>query len=139
MVFIDTDLAISFLSNRKNSITKKAKIVMQHLFNQNLEINLTIFNYAELIRGAYISSKVAQNLRIVEEFIKRFKIVPFTNDAAGIYAKIYADLKKRGESIGDFDELISSIIISHEDVLYTRNIAHFRRVNLLKIKNWAEI
>ena len=139
MVFIDTDLAISFLSNTQNSISKKAKVIMQHLFNQNIEINFTIFNYAELIRGAYISSKVAQNLRIVEEFVKRFKIVPFTNDAAIIYAKIYADLKKRGESIGDFDELISSIIITHEDILYTRNIDHFRRVNLLKIKNWSEL
>ena len=139
MVFIDTDLAISFLSSKKDSISKKAKIVMQDLFNESAEIYFTIFNYAELIRGAYISSKVAQNLRIVEEFVKRFRIVPFTNDAAVIYAKIYADLKKKGESIGDFDELISSIVITNEDILYTRNLNHFKRVNLLKIKNWAEI
>ena len=138
MVFIDTDLAISFLSNKKTPITKKARIVMQHLFDENIEINFTIFNYAELIRGAYISSKVAQNLRIVEEFVKRFKIVPFTNDAAIIYAKIYADLKKRGESIGDFDELISSIVITNEDILFTRNIDHFKRINLLEYKNWTK-
>lgn len=139
MIFIDTDLAIGFLSNNENELNKKAKQVLNMLFETNDKIYLTIFNKAELIRGAYISSKVAHNLRIIEEFVKRFEIVDFKENSLQQYAKIYADLKKKGESIGDFDELIASIIYSYNGTLYTHNKDHFSRIQLLSIIDWARI
>ncbi|MHA1646305.1 MAG: type II toxin-antitoxin system VapC family toxin [Promethearchaeota archaeon] len=139
MVFIDSDLAISFLSRRKNKVNQKAKQIMQDLFENHKEIKITIFNQAELLRGAYISSKVALNIRILEEFLQRFTIIPFTNVMVSTYAKIYAELQIQGKKIGDFDELIASIVIANEDVLYTRNIKHFDKIKLLKIINWEKI
>ena len=111
---------------------------MDQLFKENSVIKLTIFNFAELYRGAFISSQVAHNLRIIEEFANRFSIVPFLKNDAIIYSKIYAELKQRGEIVGDFDELIASIVISNNDTLYTRNIDHFKRIKLLKFENWEE-
>ncbi len=138
MVFIDTDLAVCFLSSKKSTLNERAKTIMDQLFKENSVIKLTIFNFAELYRGAFISSQVPHNLRIIEEFANRFSIVPFLKNDAIIYSKIYAELKQRGEIVGDFDELIASIVISNDDTLYTRNIDHFKRIKLLKFENWEE-
>ncbi|MHA1746782.1 MAG: type II toxin-antitoxin system VapC family toxin [Promethearchaeota archaeon] len=139
MIFIDSDMAIAFLSRKHNARTRNAQALMEQIFQENKNIYLTIFNYAELLRGAYISSKVASNIRIVEEFSKRFTIIGFDHSAVKYYSQIYAELKQRGESIGDFDEIIASIVISNNGTLYTNNSCHFKRINLLKIKNWNDL
>ena len=136
MIFIDSDMAIAFLSRKKNDRTRNAQTQMEQIFQANKKVYLTIFNYAELLRGAYISSKVASNIRIMEEFSKRFTIIGFDHSAVKCYTQIYAELKQRGESIGDFDEIIASIVISNNGTLYTNNFNHFERITLLKIKNW---
>ena len=137
MIFIDTDLAISFLSKRKDAVSLRAKEILPKLFSETDEIYLTVFNYAELLRGAYISSRVAQNIRIVEEFAGRFSILQFEGEAIQKYVKIYAELKHKGESIGNFDELIAGVVLANNGTLYTRNIDHFNRITLLKIKDWC--
>ncbi|TFH26287.1 MAG: type II toxin-antitoxin system VapC family toxin [Promethearchaeota archaeon] len=136
--FIDTDLAIAFLSEKSTPRGKKAKNVMKQIFEQNIHIYLTTFNYAELLRGAYISSKVAANIRIVEEFVSRFTIVDFSRDALKFYAQIYAELKQQGLGIGDFDELIASVVIANDGKILTNNVDHFHRINLLEYQNWME-
>jgi len=137
-IFIDTDLAIAFLSRKDGLKETKAKEVMKQLFIENDEIYLTILNYAEILRGAYISSKVAQNIQTVEEFARRFDIIQFDDRAVQKYAKVYADLKQRGESIGDIDEMIASVVMANEGVLYTHNVEHFDRITLLSIVDWFE-
>jgi predicted nucleic acid-binding protein len=139
MVFIDTDLAIGFLSKKKTTINDQAKKIMNQIFQENAIVKLTIFNFAELYRGVYISSQVAHNLRIIVEFTNRFQIIPFLKNEAIIYSMLYAELKQKGEFVGDFDELIASIVISNDDMLYTRNIEHFKRIKLLKFRNWEEM
>lgn len=139
MVFIDTDIAINYLKRSNKSLTKKAKVVLEEIFSTNKEVKITVFNHAELYRGAYISSNVAKNLRIVDEFTGRFKIIPFTLEDAVIYSKIYAELKISGKIISDFDELIASIVIREKDVLFTRNIKHFVNIPSLSIINWAQL
>jgi len=138
LVFIDSDLAICFLRKKNTIANNKAKKIFQKFIDEKQNIKMTIFNYAELFRGAYLSKNVAHNLQIIEEFVKNFQIMIFTEKEAVSYAKIYADLKLKRENIGDFDELIASIVISNDDVLYTRNLNHFERIKLLKIINWCD-
>jgi len=139
MIFIDTDLAINVLSGQKTEKNTKAKKIMKILFEKYDNIYLTIFNKAELIRGAYISSNVAKNLRIIDEFVQRFELVIFDENSLQEYSRIYADLKKKGENIGDFDELIASIVYSHDGILYTHNVDHFQRISLMKIMDWMNL
>lgn len=102
-------------------------------------MKLTVFNHAELYRGVFLSSNVAKNLRIVEEFVKKFEIVPFSKADSIIYAKIYAELKKSGGFIGDLDEMIASIVIREDETLYTRNMKHYEKIPSLKFINWEKI
>ena len=138
MIFIDTDLAISFLSKVEKPANKQAKDVMKQLFSTHQVLNLTIFNYAELLRGAYLSSNVAYNTRIVQEFTRHFRVINLSEKAVELYSMIYAELKLKGESIGDMDELIASIVIANDGILYTKNLEHFERINLIKLEDWSE-
>ncbi|MHA1683582.1 MAG: type II toxin-antitoxin system VapC family toxin [Promethearchaeota archaeon] len=139
MIFIDSDLAISFLSKKEKPLNLRAKEIMEDLFKSKETLCLTIFNYAELLRGAYISSNVAYNTRIIEHFKRHFNIIGFTGKAVDLYAKIYAELKQKGEIIGDMDELIASIVIANDGHLYTKNLDHFNRISLLKIIDWSNV
>jgi predicted nucleic acid-binding protein len=56
-----------------------------------------------------------------------------------IYAKISSDLRKKGEIIGDYDELIASIIIHHKETLITRNVRHYERIPKLAFQNWEKL
>ena len=80
-------------------------------------------------------SNVAKNLPIVEDFTSRFKVIPFTSEDAIIYSKIYAELIISGKPVGDFDELIASIVLREKDTLYTRNIKHYENIPSLLVKN----
>ncbi len=140
MIFIDTDLAIPFLSKKKKPLNDLAKKVMGSLFEQEEEVLcLTIFNLAELLRGAYLSTRVAHNTRIVEQFKRHFEIALFTDGACETYARIYADLKQKGENIGDMDELIASVVIVNDGKLYTKNMEHYRKIKLLNVVDWSTV
>ena len=71
--------------------------------------------------------------------MKNIIILDLKVDDIKIYAKIPAELRKKGEKIGDFDELITSITISHNETLITRNIRHYERIPEISPKNWEKI
>jgi predicted nucleic acid-binding protein len=139
MPYIDSDLMIKCLQPKNQEINKTARKILSWLFKNNSEVKTTIYNFAELFRGAYLSKRVAHNMSLVEKFISRFTIVFPTYNSVKEYARISANLQIKGEKIGDLDELIASIIVDDEDVLYTRNIQHFERVPLINLVNWENL
>jgi len=138
MPFIDTDLMIKCLQPQNAEINKKARTFLSNLFETHSEVKTTIYNYAELFRGAYLSKRVAHNMSLVERFLAQFSIIFPNFESIKEYSRISANLQIKGEKIGDIDELIASIVVSEEDILYTRNIRHFERVPLINIVNWDE-
>lgn len=139
MPFIDSDLMIKCLQPQNQEINKIARKVLSWLFMNNSEVKTTIYNYAELFRGAFLSKRVAHNMSLVERFLSRFTIVFPTFNSMKEYARISANLQIKGAKIGDLDELIASIIVNEEDILYTRNIQHFERVPLINLVNWENL
>ena len=139
MVFVDSDLLIKCLQPKNNSINKKARNFLTNLFENNSEVKITIYNFAELYRGAYLSKKVAINLGIIDKFLGQFELIFPTLESVKEYSRISANLKLKGQYIGDLDELIASIVICSSDILYTRNINHFERIPLLELGNWEKI
>jgi tRNA(fMet)-specific endonuclease VapC len=64
-------------------------------------------------------------------------VLDLGDDAAGRYADIRADLKKRGALVGANDLFISAHARSLGLTLVTNNTAEFGRVKALKIENWT--
>ena len=143
MVFVDSDLLINSLKdltskNRAvNTIRKHAKDFLEYLFNMHPVVKTTVYNLVELYTGAYQSRNVARNVQIIEEFLDHFEIVYPMIKSAKENARLVADLELRGTPVGFADLWIGSIVISGDDVLYTRNVGHFEKIPGLKIIDWS--
>ncbi|MHA1490486.1 MAG: type II toxin-antitoxin system VapC family toxin [Promethearchaeota archaeon] len=134
MVILDTDLIIGYF----RKVPKVIEIISK--FKQNgTELKTTIINVGELYKGAYLSTKVNENKKKIEDFPKNIIILDLNVDAIKIYAKISAELRMKGEKIGDFDELIASITISKKETLITRNIRHYERISEISLQNWENL
>lgn len=73
-----------------------------------------------------------------EKFVKLNRVLPLTDEIARKSAKIYADLRKKGQTVGHNDVLIAGTAIVYDLTLITNNINHFSRIGGLDIDNWSE-
>ena len=134
MVVLDSDLLIAYLRGNDDAYE-----FIRNLRKKEFDLNITVFNSAELYKGCYAMRNVAKGLMKVKALMETLdNILPFNEEAIQEYAKISADLKKRGLTIGVMDELIASICIAHNERFYTGNIQHFNRVEDLKVINWSD-
>ena len=124
---IDSDILIYFLKGKQEIVEKISKIPIDNLY-------ISRINYTELIYGAYNSTRVEQNLKVIEPFLDNFKILEFTKKSSLIFAKEKARLKKNGNLIADMDLMIASIAIENDCVLISNNIKHFQRIQNLELE-----
>jgi predicted nucleic acid-binding protein len=128
-------LIIAFLRGRDNAYE-----IFQDLEKKQESLNTTVFNVAELYKGSYAMKNVAKGLLKVRNLIESLnKILEFNEKAIQEYAKISADLKKRGNPIGTMDELIASICLANNEIFYTRNKDHFEKIEQLSVINWYDV
>jgi predicted nucleic acid-binding protein len=125
---IDSDILIYFLKGKQEVVKRLLQIPIDDLY-------ISRINYTELIYGAYNSSKINQNLKVIEPFLDNFKVLEFTQTSSLIFAKEKARLKKNGNIIADMDLMIASIAIENDCTLISNNIKHFDRVQNLKLES----
>ncbi|WP_418640593.1 PIN domain-containing protein [Sulfurimonas sp. ST-27] len=124
---IDSDILIYFLKGKQEVVQMLSQIPIDDLY-------ISRINYTELIYGAYNSSKINQNLKIIEPFLENFKILEFTQASSLVFAKEKVRLKKNGNIIADMDLMIASIAIANDCTLISNNIKHFDRIQNLELK-----
>ena len=124
---IDSDILIYFLKGKQEVVQRLSQIPINALY-------ISRINYTELIYGAYNSTKINQNLKVIEPFLESFEILEFTKTSSLIFAKEKARLKKSGNIIADMDLMIASIAIENDCTLISNNIKHFDRVQNLKLE-----
>ena len=90
----------------------------------------------EIVRGHRAVGAHSQLLRF-ESFCQRCDIIVLESVALDYAADIYADLKRRGELIGEIDILIAGIALARDMGVATRNIAHFSRIANLHVEDWT--
>jgi tRNA(fMet)-specific endonuclease VapC len=106
---------------------KKAPALLAGKFNQIEEIYISAIVYAEL------SARQIQ----LQEFIALTTFHSWDEKAAVIYAKIRANLKAKGTTIGNMDILIAAHALSLNATLVTNNLREFEKVPELKLENWV--
>lgn len=124
---IDSDILIYFLKGKQEVVQRLSQIPIDDLY-------ISRINYTELLYGAYNSSKIDQNLKVIEPFLDNFKVLEFTKTSSLIFAKEKARLKKNGNIIADMDLMIASIAIENNCTLISNNIKHFDRVQNLELE-----
>jgi tRNA(fMet)-specific endonuclease VapC len=112
MPILESDLIIAYFRN----IPKAIKMIDKLIQDQSI-LRITIFNVAELYKGAYLSLKTDEYVRQITNFLENNTIIPFTLEDAITYRNISPKLRNKEKSIGDFDELIASIAINNDETI----------------------
>jgi tRNA(fMet)-specific endonuclease VapC len=101
------------------------------------EIGISVITEAELRFGVARLPSALRLKGLVEEFLLRVEVLPWTSDAARHYAEIRAVLERSGKPMGNMDMLIASHALAVKAVLVTHDRV-FRRVKDLKIEDWKK-
>jgi tRNA(fMet)-specific endonuclease VapC len=119
-------------------VIKRRPVEVLGLFNENAgRMAISAITLAELIHGAEKSTRVAQNLAVVDDFASRLEVLPYTSRASQHYGAIRAVLERTGRPIGVNDLHIAAHARSEGLTLVTNNLAEFERVPGLLTENWV--
>ena len=129
---LDTNIVIYVIKKRPLEVLKT--------FNKNSgRMAISSITLAELFHGAEKSSRCAENLAVIDDFISRLEVLPYTPKAAQHYGSIRASLERKGDPIGVNDLHIAAHARSEGLVLVTNNLKEFERVPALETENWISV
>ncbi len=131
MYFLDTN-TISYLLEGNAT-------VLQHYLKvkETDEIRIPDVVYYEIYRGLLVRDS-KKLLSAFEDFCKQIGTVSISLADFKCAARIYADLRNRGEMIEDDDILIGAMAIDNNAILVTHNMRHFSRISGLSLETWVE-
>ncbi|MDO4502506.1 MAG: type II toxin-antitoxin system VapC family toxin [Coriobacteriia bacterium] len=93
---------------------------------------------AELLTGAEKSANSAKVRLLTERFLQPFPRLAFDSNCARSYARVRADLERRGVKIGPNDLIIAASAVANNATVVTRNVREFARVTGLQVEDWEE-
>ena len=99
------------------------------------QVGISVVTEAELRFGVARLPEATKLKTVVEEFLLRVEVLPWTSEAAQHYARIRAALEREGEPMGNLDMMIAAQALAEEAVLITHDRV-FRRVKGLKVEDW---
>ena len=128
---LDTDTCIYWLNGKEEIRTKVKLIGIKYL-------RTTMITFAELRYGAYKSQKVEENLKKIDDFLRKVKLLSLDAESADRFGKLKADLTSKGQPLSDLDLLIAAITLRSNGILVTNNTEHFKRIEGLRYENWID-
>jgi len=96
---------------------------------------LSVITYYEILNGLYFKDAKKQ-LASFERFVELNEIVPMTDSIAKRSARIHANLRTIGKTIGNNDILIAGTALINDFTLITNNTRHFSEIAGLDLENW---
>lgn len=129
--FLDANICIYALKGQFPAIEPRIKSLKPTL------IKIASIVKAELLYGAEKSNNPERMRTIIEEFLVPYDVVPFCERSARHYAKIRAELERKGKVIGPNDLILAATALANDARLVTHNVEEFRRVKGLRIEDWT--
>ena len=130
MYLLDTNVCIRFLNGTSASLTERLRAVPR------TQVRLSSIVKAELLYGARNSSRIAENLRLLERFFDTIASLPFDDDCAEEYGLLREELGRAGTPIGPNDLLVAATARAHHAILVTHNTREFSRGAGLHLEDW---
>lgn len=123
---LDTDWIINLLAGRKDTEEK-----IQQLDPQ--EIVISLITVAEVYESAFNYANPEAHIQSFRQFLNNFKLLNLNLSIMEKFAEIRAHLRRRGQTISDFDILLGATALHHDLIFLTYNKKHFERIPDLKI------
>jgi tRNA(fMet)-specific endonuclease VapC len=126
---IDTNTVIFYM---------KGMFKLEDKFDEVLENNCYIseITLAELKFGIEKSERPEKNKKALDDFLSGVQVLPIFH-SLDLYAKEKARLQKIGMPIDDFDLLIGVTSVTHQLIMVTNNVSHFKRITGIEIEDWT--
>jgi len=130
MIILDTTFIVDILHGKIDALAKLSEIE-----DSEQIICTTSINVLELYKGAYLSKRLAANLEAVRKIIEALLVISISDEIYDIFGAISSRLSTEGEPVGDFDEVIASIVLAHNASIVTKD-EHFHRIEMLNIMDY---
>lgn len=130
MYLLDTNIVIYCLKGHE-VVNKNLR---SHLDDP---INISVVTLMELYYGAYKSQKVESNLAKIKTLENSIEVIPLGKEAVEIFGIYKAKLERSGTPLDDFDLILAACAMTNNLVLVTNNTKHFKRIEGLKVTDWA--
>ena len=127
---LDSDTLVHFLRGNRRVVDLMADA-------GSADLAVSSISLAELYYGAFLSDHASANLELVDELRGMLREIPFDRQAAVLFGRLKADLKRQGRRISNTDLFFASTAFVHGCVLVTGNLGHFDRVPALEIEDWS--
>jgi predicted nucleic acid-binding protein len=129
---LDTD-TLSYLVRREPIALQSAE---RYMVEQGA-LQLSIISYYESLSGL-LYKDAQQQMGRFQTLVGLHTVVPLSIESVNISARIEADLRRNGLSIGATDTLIAGVALANGLQLATNNTAHFSRIEGLQLVNWMQ-
>ena len=128
---LDTNICIYIRKKRPEEVLRRFRKLRPG------EAVLSVITYGELLYGAAKSQQRSAALERLHELVNLLPALSLPERAAEAYGTIRAQLKSKGEMIGNNDLWIAAHAVAAGLTLVTNNEREFRRVRGLKVQNWT--
>lgn len=98
---------------------------------ENEPFGISVVTVSELLHGVHRADSEKRRLKrsaFVEKVIQTFPVYPFDLSAARIYARVWANLAKKGTAIGAHDLMIASTAIALGYSVVTADLRDFGKI-----------
>jgi tRNA(fMet)-specific endonuclease VapC len=111
--------------------------VREHLLRVPLaDVAISVVTEAEFRFGVERRPEMPKLRIAVEEFLLRLEILPWDSEAARHYARLRAELEKKGMPMGNLDMMIAAQALASGSVLVSGDRV-FQRIKGLKVEDWT--
>jgi tRNA(fMet)-specific endonuclease VapC len=118
-------------------INEQPAHVLQRLIQVGPEsLVISTVTVAELAFGIEKSKRSGVRAKL-ENFLSKFPIQDWSQDAAWVYGRVRKSLEAKGQRIGERDLLLACQALALDATMVTNNTREFERVDGLKLENWV--
>ncbi len=132
MTIGDTALFIDLMNPERPHHEGALEMAAQHE-ELGRPLYMTAITRFELFRGSELYFEPVSERVKIQRILDRYPTLPLEGSCADRGGRIHGALARDGQAIGLFDALIASIALENEQVLATRNLGGFERVQGLKV------
>ena len=128
---LDTDTCSYVMKRSNDRVLKRLQRIPVS------DVCISVITKSELLFGVEVSPRRQQDELALTAFLGYVEVLDFPDTASSHYAKIRADLKRRGAMIGANDLFIAAHARSLGLTLVTNNSREFGRIPHLAMENWT--
>lgn len=131
---LDTNILIYLIKNKPPGVAERVNAL-----ERGVELCMSFFTFAELLKGAERSSRKSDVLRRLDELCRVVPVRYAVNRTlCEHYAQQFTRLRAAGTPIGANDLWIACQALADDCTLVTNNTGEFARVAGLKMENWVD-